>query len=191
MPLALTEPVLAAVIAGRCTRLRRPLGATMRRLAVGDRLWVREPFHLSAKFDGLSPTAALGFSAMVMFAADLDAAPDRFPDRTGLGKRRMARELPRAAHRQHLVLVQIHTERLQAITQAEIEAAGFPTRAAFAAAWDRNLAFFRAGPSVPRVRGQHARPRELPPEAWPNDPDVLVLTFVRVAQPLPEGDPAP
>jgi hypothetical protein len=171
-PLTLREPAIGAFNAGALTRIRRPLPGVYAKAQPGDLLWIREPFHLAAKFDGLSPTAAHGFLARPIFAADLAAAPERFPDRQGLGKRRHARELLRAWHRQHARVVAVEQQKLQALTDEEARAEGFRDRAAWSADWDRSIRQFSS---------------EGDTRLWQFDPTVLVLTLERVAAPLPEG----
>lgn len=165
-PISLREPQLPRLLAGTLTALRRPWTGLTRSLAPGQLLWVREPFVLDRKWDGLSPTSAAGLGAQPQFVWSTDR-PD--PAILAAGRPRMARELLRAWHRQHLVLVSIERQRLQAISEQEIRAEGFVSRAGFIAAWDRNLSLAKAD--------EHC---------WNADPTVAVLHFIRVATPLPE-----
>lgn len=171
LPIAIVEPTIAAVIAGTCTRLRRPPGKLLHRITAGDKLWVREPFHLDAKFNTWAPLAAATMRARPTFAVDLPARAGAATS-LGLGKRRFSRELPKQWHRQHLVTTAVRRERLQAITLAEIEAEGFADRAAYIAAWDRNLGYFTRSADTSK------------PGSWDTDPEVLVIEFRRVAEPL-------
>lgn len=171
-PITVLDPQLAQLTAGRLDRLFRPHGAVADRWRPGQRIWVREPFHLPARYNSLAPTAAVLLGAKPLFSVDLKAEPD--PQYHG--PRRFARALPRVWHRQHLLISCIERRRIQAITQAEIEAQGFKTRAGFAAAWDRTTDF-----------GVGAKYRS---NAWREDPDILVIHFEWFPAPLPnqEGD---
>lgn len=169
LPIAIVEPTIAAVIAGTCTTIRRPPGKLLHRIAVGDRLWVREPFHLAVKFDSWAPLAAATVGARPTFATEVD---ERSRVAFGIGRRRFSRELPKQWHRQHMVVTAVRRQRLQAIAESDIRAEGFKDRAAYAAAWDRNLAYFTRSPD------------SLKPGSWPTDPEVLVIDFTRIAEPL-------
>lgn len=170
LPLALTEPTLQAVIAGTCRAIRRPSGGQLERIRPGDRLWIREPFHLAQKFNGLSPSAVHKFGGRPTFATDIDL---RQAEAHGLGRRRFAREMPRVWHRHHLIVREIRREALQAVSVDEALAEGFSGRGAWAAAWDRNLGYFAVAPSG------------TPLATWAANPDVLTIEFDRIAEPLP------
>lgn len=174
LPLAILEPTLRAVIAGTCTRIRRPAGKLLVRIAPGDRLWVREPFHCAAKFNGMAPLSVAFMRGLPTFAVDVHP---RMVEVSGLGPRRNARAMPKAWHRQHLVVTAVRRERLQAIPEADIRAEGFEDGAAYAAAWDRNLAFFARAP------GTYAN-RTTRPGSWADNPTVLVIDFERIGEPL-------
>lgn len=167
-PFAILEPTLHAVLAGRCTEVRRPAGPSLRALRPGDRLWLREPFHLALKFDSWAPLAAATVGACPTFAADMgEVCPGE-----GRGRRRFARELPKAWHRAHLIVTAIRREFLQAIPEAAIRAEGFKDRATYACAWDRNLGYFSRSPD------------QVKPGSWATDPTVLVIAFDFIPEPL-------
>ena len=69
-PITIREPTIAALIDGRCTRLWRAPGQ-ISAARPGDRLWVREPYHLAEEFDFYAPTVAITRGATPYFAADL------------------------------------------------------------------------------------------------------------------------
>ncbi len=175
LPITLVEPQLQLLCHGRLDRLFRPRRGTLERLGPGDRLWVREPFHLHHKWNGLSPSAAEQLGALPEFAADGASENDWH-----LGPRRFARNLLRVWHRQHLVVDRVEHRRLQTITQQEVRMQGFTSPAQFAAAWDRNLSLNQGG-----IQGR---------AGWFNDPEVLVIHFTRIPAPLPPallpGEPA-
>ncbi len=161
-PVSIIEPQINRVMDGHLATLRRPAGL-LSRCIVGDRLWVREPFHFDRRYDQSAPTLAIAEGAFIHFAADLERG-----DISALGQRRFARTLPKASHRQHLVVTAVRTERLQDISAAEIAAEGYANERTYASAWDRNLSL-----QVPEV-------------SWANNPIVTVIDFVRVPHPIPE-----
>lgn len=164
-PVTLIAPAIGALIAGTLKRLRRPSDGPLHPIAPGDRLWIREQFYLPRYYDHVSPTRAAELGATPVFAHDRDL-PEWASG--GLGPRRFARSLPKIWHRHHLVVTAVVTERLQAITDAEIEAEGHASREQFAAAWDAGLTL---------SGGLNRR--------WAADPHVLVIDFRHVAGPLP------
>ena len=170
-PISMVEPQIGALVADRFTLLRR-IGHTAERIRAGDRLWLREPFHLPRQWGRTAPTTAIARGARPVFVTDLPPAASRSPEvhaDLGIGPRRNARDLPRVAHRQHLLVTGVSRALLQRITEDEARAEGFPTRSAWAAHWDLNLSFAssRAGCS------------------WRDNPEIVVIEFTRIAEPLP------
>lgn len=165
-PVTIVEPQLQQLQLGRLTCLYRPCGGLLEQVRPGDLLWVREPFHLHHKWNGLSPTAAAKFGAAPRFVADGASEED-----WDLGPRRFARNLLRAWHRQHLRVLAVGRCPVQAIPPAALEQQGFRTSQAFAAAWDRNLSL--------NVGGIRRR------DAYHNNPQVLVIEFNQIRAPLP------
>jgi hypothetical protein len=168
-PIAILRPTVRNVASGKCTRLRRVANGALGKLEPGDRLWLREAFYLNALFDDVSPHQAADAHAWPRFERDLPPGPNPM----GLGKHRGARLLLRAWHRAHLVVVAVERQRLQDITDAEIVADGFASRAAWAQAWDRGVDWFSKG------------------RAWAGNPEVVVFDFRFVAEPLPALPPKP
>lgn len=166
MPVTIIEPQLQQLQAGVLGCLIRPDGGVLARARPGDRLWVREPFHLHHKWNGLSPTAAAKFGARPSFVADGASEQD-----WDLGPRRYARNLLRQWHCQHLVVTRIERNPVQAIPIDLIEQQGFRTRPSFAAAWDSNLSLNQGG-----IAGW-AR--------YHNNPQALEIHFDRIMTPLP------
>lgn len=169
-PVTLGPPALGQVMAGVCTVLRRPPTKIWTALRAGDLLWIREPFHLAARFGHLAPTAAAGQGARPIFATDLGVTRP-----ADIGPRRIGYTLPRICHRQHLRVLEVRVERLQAISGAEIVAEGFDTRLAYRLAWERALL----------VSGSTASARD-GPMSWAANPEVVVFAFERVARPIKE-----
>ena len=166
-PLALLEPVLGNVMRGKCIRVRRAADGALAGVTPGDVFWIREAYHLNARYDAISPTSAARHGAWPAFVHDFAAKPK--PE--GLGKRRSARELRKEWHRAHLVVFAVERQRLQDITDAEIAADGFADRAAWAQDWDRNK-----GVSMPVNSGGRS---------WQDNPHVLVFTVCYVPAPAP------
>lgn len=150
----------------RLRHLVRPIGAEVARFRAGDRVWVREPFHLPARFDDLAPSQAerFGCGGVQAFAADSDAVPD--------GVRRAARVLLRGWHRAHLVIVTAGELRLHAVDWEQL---GFASLDRFRAHWDEFVE-----PAWSSFGGQ---PGML---SWSADPRVILLEVGWVEHPLPE-----
>jgi len=165
LPISLTEPTLAPIRGLRLGTIRRPAGL-LSSCRAGDRLWVREPFHLGAAFDAFSPTAAIARGATPRFAIDGPAE--------GVGRRRFAREMPRDCHRLHLVLTAVRLEPLPDISEETAMAETRLSRQAFAQAWDEENRPAR------NITGARVR--------WADNPKVTVLTFRPVFEPLGNAD---
>jgi hypothetical protein len=138
-PVNLLEPEIALLRRPGEGYVLRP-GSTacpglLGRARPGDRLWVREPFHLDARFDDRAPTAALQFGpveAGVYWPADHDGGT--LP--AGIGRRRFAREMPRLLHRAHLVVRSVRFVRLHDLSDCDILVQGFGDRDRFKLHWD-------------------------------------------------------
>ncbi|WP_439539510.1 hypothetical protein [Sphingomonas sp.] len=87
------------------------------------------------------------------------------------GRRRFARELPRLAHRAHLVVGLVRLERLHDVTDADARAEGYPDRAAYRTAWDELHA-----PGTRTITGDATR--------WADNPAVTVIAFTFAAAPI-------
>lgn len=165
LPVSLALPTLARIRGLRQSVIWRP-GPLLASLVEGDRLWVREPFHLPVAFDGHAPTTALRrFAPRVAYA--IDGAPP------GYGRRRFAREMPRAAHRMHLLVHSALPMRLDKVTDDECAANGLLDRAHFARMWDIE------NPTGQSVSGGRV--------GWADNPPVTRIRFSPVFAPLPAG----
>lgn len=87
--------------------------------AVGDRLWVKEPYRLEPMRDHLSPLQSLaqGTAPMITYEAD-GKAPE------GQGRFRNSRFMPRVFSRITLEITNIRIERLHEITEIDVWAEG-------------------------------------------------------------------
>lgn len=178
-PLTLRQPVLGAVMAGRCTVIRRLARGAFGAIEPGDLLWIREPYRLGRQWDKFSPTSAELLGARCYFAAELPPA-DAFLETdqpagvdAPLGAERMARNLLRVWHRHHCIVTSVGRERLKDVANAEIEAAGYASRAEFAHDWNKG-----AQVNSGRTEGSAIH--------WNANPAVIVLTLRYVAAPIPE-----
>lgn len=160
------EPAIRLLAADRLPHFRRPQRA-LAKIRVGDRFWVREPFHLPVAFNKFAPSRAAHLGAEPYFAADY---PDGPPE--DAGARQYARSLPKIWHRQHLVVTGLSYDPLQAITDAEILAEGFESRTAYAAEWDHQV----------KLSDLYA--------IWASNPVVTVVHVQRIASPLPAAEGA-
>ena len=164
-PIAFRNPELAALGNG-LRHFRRLADGALKGVGPGDRLWIREPYFLVKRLEGFRPTEALHLGETPTFLADVGF---RHGDPC-LGRIRSARELCRPWHRRHLVIGSVRPEPLQAITTADLEAAGYRDVEHFAELWDRDVGM--------RGRGY----------AWHDNPRVLRCTFSLIDAPLPEAD---
>ncbi len=169
-PVTLRQPTLAAVMAGRCTTIRRPLRGIYGAVAAGDLLWVREPFRLARQWDKFAPSSAERFGARCYFDADL--VGEAAGVAAQLGPTRFARNLLRVWHRQHLVVTSVERRPLKDIRNAEIEAAGYRHRARFIEDWNCGVAI---GGGL----------------TWSTNPEVAVIHFRHVPGPAPGLDTRP
>lgn len=172
-PVSIRQPEVGALVAGTMTVLIRPVGrlATLR---ADDLLWVREPFHLPRAFAHHKPTVAAALGAAPEFTADHDQA--WFARHAAeLGPRRMAREMPKAWHRQHLRIAAIDRVQLHDVVDTELCAAGWTNRCAFEVRWD-------ADAGLAGVSGSKSN-------CYAANPLVLRIAFARIARPIPGFDP--
>lgn len=149
LPISVREPEIGALMHGDMDVLIRPVG----RLAVlkkFDLLWLREPFYIPQAFAHRAPTsAATAASCRPAFAAD--HSPAWFATNAAqFGKRRHARELPKAWHRTHLRILTVEQIPLHDVDNVDLAKAGWASRDAFVKRWNQDAEFdkYRASPSV-------------------------------------------
>lgn len=172
-PINLLEPDLRRLAAG-ARRIWRPSVSRVRgqlgHCLPGDRLWIREPFHLHAVFDDISPLQAVGRQAQLPYwPADGDQPAD------WVGRRRFARELPRVLHRRHLVYRSQRFVRLQTLAQEDLAGEGFADEAAVRRWW---------------TVGGSGRGIDSRPVPWAENPWLLELTVDLVPAPAEIQMPA-
>lgn len=171
-----SPPMVKALIEGKKTQTRRlATNTNIRRVAVGDRLWVRENFRLEIGFDGMAPNVLLSttFKQMpVWHEADFGAPdPKRSKSAWGhpWGRLRPSIHMPRWASRITLLVTDVRLQRLADISESDARAEGVlkrgapglaerqTSRAAFMDLWD---ALNRAPETAARA-----------------NPEVIALTF--------------
>lgn len=164
-PISLVVDDVIALRAGALRQLRRP-GLQVQLIVPGDKLWVREPFYLGRDWDAFAPTAALGRGAQrADYAADLPGVVN-----PRHGRRRFAREMPRALSRMHLAVLAVRCTRLTDLTHADAVLEGARDCDDFARRWDDRQAGGRT------ISGDAAR--------WQDNPRVTVVTFDLIAEAL-------
>lgn len=173
LPVSIRQPEIGGLVGGIVSLLIRP-AVILAECRPGDLLWVREPFCLPRAFDCDRPTLAVARGAVPIFAADLSPSATAV-DGPGLGRRRHARELPRVCHRQHLVVRAIDRVPLQALSDSDLQAAGWAVREAFRKRWDESAIF----PS--RALTRH--------RCWDANPTVLRIAVDRIAAPISHPEP--
>lgn len=173
-PLTLRDPSLSAFMAGTMTTVLRPLRGMYTRCQPGERLWIREPFRLPRYLNAMAPTVVRDRTeARPTFETDLVRGQVECED---LGPCRFARNLPRAWHRQHAVIVAVEPFPLARLTDADARAEGYRSREAWGEAWDKGIALsfsaplFATGGDVLRIqlrRVPHPLPEDATPEMRP------------------------
>ena len=166
LPINLARQQIGLIIEGACTVLHRPQGRRFAELQAGDRLWVREPFCLPGHADRFAPS----------MAASLDL-PFAFPDQVAPGVDpwggiRPARTLPRAAHRQHLLVTDVRLVPVDQIPPAELTAQGYASARDLLSSIALALAGFASFYAAAR------RPSA-------DNPVLQAIRFTRVAHPVP------
>ena len=117
-PISLAPADVAGIAHRHRSSVRRLVQSQLGHVRAGDRLWVREPFHLEERFNQVAPLQALRCGAeRFWYAADGDPMP-------GFGPQRYARAMPRACSRLWLRVDAVRTGPLQSITADEIAAEG-------------------------------------------------------------------
>lgn len=89
------------------------------RIAVGDRLYVREHWRTEARYDGIAPRD-LGQDAIVSYEANYD----REPNDGCRGRFRQGMHMPRWASRLTLTVTEVRVQRLQDISKSDALAEG-------------------------------------------------------------------
>lgn len=162
--IAFRMPEVRQLDIGRLRHFRRTATGVLRKVAEGDRLWIREPYFLEQGFNGHKPTSAdiLGARPTFLNEVAYASAPRH------LGVPRYARELLRDWHRRHLLVRDVRREPLQSIEQGDLEELGYPSRDAFAAQWDRG---------TKGITGAQK-------DSWAANPVVLRVTFELIDHPV-------
>ncbi len=129
-PIIFSAPMVRALIDGRKTQTRRLAASPLRRVEVGDRLYVRETWRTETSaihdemrpLDFLSPEtrAALGLRPVkILYDADAERRLNK-----SVGKTRVAIHMPRWASRLTLIVEDVRVQRLDEISAADACAEG-------------------------------------------------------------------
>lgn len=161
-PISILAPQIHLINAGLLHTLLRPAGGMLDQLRPGDLLWVREAFALPRQFDNVSPTQAAAQGARPLFTTG------EISGHLQPGRPRFARELPRAWHRQHLVVASVDRVWADTICRSDMALQGYAMPECFVADWNRNLSLARSA------------------SRWEDNPEVLMIGFQRIYAPLPE-----
>ena len=192
-PISFAAPLLALVRAGIKTQVRRLAASSLGTVAAGDRLWVQEPFAPLVIDDAgrrVEATAQTATLALLKDATIRSRTGVALPGRQDFSDGSFVRaqwapavKMPRWASRLTLLVEEVRTERLQAMSRADAIAEGMQR-------WPPGIGgAWRLPPPHQRrlwlspVAGQRLlwdATRGTPGERWADDPLVVVLRF-RVA----------
>lgn len=169
-PIIFSSPMVRALLGGRKTQTRRLATSPLRRVVVGDRLYVREHWRVSSAQNGVAPRD-LPRDLTVELIADGNGAL--------LGKHRQGMHMPRWASRLTLIVEGVKVEPLQAISEADAEAEGV--------VWDSADGFdvwYVPGADIPHTataaecfNGLWSSLHTKEGERWQDNPDVVALTL--------------
>ena len=175
-PILFSAPMVRALLAGRKTQTRRLAASPLRRVEVGDRLYVREACAIE-KAGYFVPRNVQG---RIHYRADGVPRPPE-PTATGLrtGRWRPSIHMPRCASRLTLIVEGVKVEPLQAISLADLRAEGLHQKNGSQLWWATDdVAAFEPDACFGTLwNALHAKPGEL----WEDNPHVVALTF-RVEQ---------
>ena len=195
-PIIFSAPMVRALLARRKTQTRRLATSPLRRVEVGDRLYVRESFatvnsecgpgwayksdgnFIQPDYDGDDFGAGPSFNydkypgSYTMWFADLMASAPGHPWTPSI-------HMPRWASRLTLIVEGVKVEPLQVISEADAEAEGV--------VWDSADGFdvwYVPGANVPHTataaecfNGLWSSLHTSEGERWQDNPDVVALTF--------------
>lgn len=181
-PILFSAPMVRALLAGDKTQTRRLATSPLRRVAVGDRLWVRETWACYWATDDQKPRDIDPSLWSVRYLADDCIRPATKDGSKALlhqcKRARVAIHMPRWASRLTLIVTATRTEPLQWITEADARAEGIervqmePGISHFRAPGSDSFAFATFA-YADLWNGLHKKPGE----RWEDNPDVIALTF--------------
>ena len=165
LPINLAAGQITRIVDGRCTVLHRPQGKRFAELRAGDRLWVREPFCLPREADRFAPSTAALLGLSFGFPGEVKPGVEPW------GKVRPARTLPRAAHRQHLLVADVRLVPVDRIPPEDLAAQGYASVRDLLSSIELALAGFA------KFYDPACRPR-------PENPVLQAIRFTRIGQPV-------
>lgn len=165
-PIIFSAPMVRALLVGRKIQTRRLATSPLRRVEVGDRLYVREAWRTHRVSDELKPSMLTG-EGRVWFEADRDNCDQH-------GRLRPGMHMPRWASRVTLIVEAVRFQQLGEMMEADaIEEGIYCERqqgwTSDGAAWwaSPKIAFHQLWNSI------HDKPRE----RWDDNPEIVALTF--------------
>ncbi|MBK8199189.1 MAG: hypothetical protein IPK75_12570 [Acidobacteria bacterium] len=163
-PIIFSTPMVQALLAGRKTQTRRLASSPLRRVEVGDLLWVREAYR--QRDGGVIRDAAGGFEDAfdpeTVYAA---TSPKGGPFKPSI-------HMPRWASRLTLEVTRVRYDRLQAISREDCQAEGHPCRPEIS---DELTVHLDAAHDW--FMDLWDTLHDKPGERWADDPQIVALTF--------------
>lgn len=177
-PIIFSTPMAQALLAGRKTQTRRLASSPLRRVEVGDLLWVREAYRLSDLDDGLAPT-----NTNPNRHVHYESSTGGWGGSTGWGKLRPSIHMPRWASGITLEVTRVRFDRLQAISADDCLDEGVQPAGPDVGVYEK---YRVVNPEAARRFESYAR-REFsklwdtlhdkPGERWADNPMIVALTF--------------
>lgn len=184
-PIIFSAPMVLALLAGRKTQTRRLATSPLRRVEIGDRLYVREHWSADRAWDDVAPRDMPSVTVPYLTLAD---GVWHKCDSALRGKHRQGMHMPRWASRLTLVVDAVRVERLQLLTASDAIAEGVEMESADPPFYyvpeisDHAL----TGVGIEEPGGRHAERsygklwdllHTKVGERWQDNPDVVALTF--------------
>ena len=134
--ISFNSEMVKAILAGKKTQTRRPAKGQLNPFVIGDKLWVKEKWapagNSCIRFDSDGFTVSLTDELKPYYWADSSEL-----DRRALRNSwKPSTFMPREASRITLEITAVRAERLQDISEEDVEAEGFPTKGYFELLWD-------------------------------------------------------
>lgn len=182
-PIIFSTPMVQALLAGRKTQTRRLASSPLRRVEVGDLLWVREAFTIQQNITVLTNQGTM-FEICIDMPADgrrtwfTLAAKERKPawrrknDSAGKAIGRPAMFFPRPASRLTLEVTEVRRMRLQDTSARDCQAEGHPSCPELSPDPEVHLDAARDW-FMDLWDGLHTKPGE----RWADNPEIIALTF--------------
>lgn len=194
-PIIFSAPMVRALLAGRKTQTRRLAISPLRRVVVGDRLWVRESFRVGYGADWYREDFGRAPKPKEMDPATTAVEYLCDGERELSGKSYPSIHMPRWASRLTLIVEDVRIERLRAISEGDATAEGVE-RGEHPITNDvdgwKDYSIIHAGPHKGKRHPHAIAPwknarlsfqslwetlHQKPGERWEDDPTIVALTF--------------